>query len=113
MAKGADEDFDETSPVQGSGPAPGQKFMRALALAGALCILLSFLNTDGLRCLLSFLNRAVRSGDGNKHQRLKGRSTRDQECNCFTDTPPRQMGFFARRRMLREGLMSPGFIPPP
>jgi lipoprotein-anchoring transpeptidase ErfK/SrfK len=29
------------------------------------------------------------------------------------DPPPRRMGFFARRRMLREGLMSPDFIPPP
>jgi hypothetical protein len=30
----------------------------------------------------------------------------------FADEPARRMGFFARRRMLREGLMSPEFIPP-
>jgi hypothetical protein len=30
----------------------------------------------------------------------------------IADTPPRRNGFFARRRLLREGLMSPGFIPP-
>jgi hypothetical protein len=30
----------------------------------------------------------------------------------LADTPPRRMGFFARRRMLREGLISPNFIPP-
>jgi hypothetical protein len=30
----------------------------------------------------------------------------------IADTLPRRNGFFARRRMLREGLMSPDFIPP-
>jgi hypothetical protein len=30
----------------------------------------------------------------------------------LADEPPPRMGFFARRRMLREGLMSPDFIPP-
>jgi hypothetical protein len=30
----------------------------------------------------------------------------------LADGPPPRMGFFARRRMLREGLMSPDFIPP-
>jgi hypothetical protein len=31
----------------------------------------------------------------------------------LAEAPSRRMGFFARRRMLREGLMSPDFIPPP
>jgi hypothetical protein len=30
----------------------------------------------------------------------------------FADRATRRKGLFARRRMLREGLMSPGFLPP-
>jgi hypothetical protein len=28
------------------------------------------------------------------------------------ERPSRRLGFFARRRMLREGLLSPNFVPP-
>jgi hypothetical protein len=30
----------------------------------------------------------------------------------FINAPPPRMGFFAKRRMLRQGLLSPDFVPP-
>jgi hypothetical protein len=44
-----------------------------------------------------------------KHDRAYTDLPEDEE----TDEAPGRMGFFARRRMIREGLMSPDFIPPP
>jgi hypothetical protein len=45
-----------------------------------------------------------------KHNRAYADLPEDED--FLADVSPRRMGFFARRRMLREGLISPDFIPP-
>jgi hypothetical protein len=44
--------------------------------------------------------------------RHRGYADLPQDEEFIADTQPRRNSFFARRRMLREGLMSPDFLPP-